>query len=362
MKILLVAGPNISLKEPYDSGIEAFIVSFATQLITEGHNVTVVAALCESCAKFKLVNPFSASSSEQSDLERAKEEEYQFTKLFTESYDIVHYNMFYPHLLNAGLHIKNNSVLTLHSPPDANRISVYKNLLTTSNIKFVAISTRIKNQYDEALGLKIPLINNGIDLYNWPMNQLRQRKYLLWSARITEEKNVAAAIRLAQYMRLPLIIAGRIVNQKYFDEEVKPHLNDQIQYVGHITQYRLMELAKNAITFLATATWQEPFGLAALEMLASGVPVVGFNAAVPQNWENKCVLTIASTSWEDLIELVLNSYSVDTITCRDFASGMTIQKMTSEYLELYQHILLNTPINDISNLATECIVENSTNF
>lgn len=350
MNILLVAGPGISLKEPYDSGIEAFMVSFAHQLFAEGHYVDIVAGEAEADAQFSLLNPFKEASSDESDFIKKRREEFQFSKIVDQSYDVVHYNMFYPHLLEAGLNSKTPSFLTLHSPPDLQRILVYKNLLNTGNIKLVAISKRIKNQYEEVLNVEIPLINNGIDINSWPVQKSREREYLLWSARITEEKNVAAAISLAQNMKLPLIIAGRIVNQRYFDEEVKPHLTNEIRYVGHITQDKLIGLSKNAIAFLATATWQEPFGLAALEMLASGVPVVGFNTAVPQNWESSSVLTIASTSWENLVELVTKSYAVESKTCRAFASGMTIEKMTSEYINLYQQVLFEEAIMDDSNL------------
>lgn len=339
MNILLVSGPGISLKEPYNSGIEAFIVSFAKQLCDDGHRVDIVAEDADDDVKFNLINPFTEYYSDHSDDFKQINERSQFEKLPVHSYDLIHYNMFYPHLLNAGLTFKKTSFLTLHSPPDLMRISVYRELLNSNKLNYVAISRRIKEQWDLALDTDIPLINNGIEIDLWPLKKLRKPEYLLWSARITEEKNVTAAIRLAQHMNLPLIIAGRIVNQKYFNEQVQPNLNSQIRYVGHVTQTELSNLSTNAIAYLATATWQEPFGLAALEMLACGVPVVGFNTAVPQNWENAGVLTTASANWQDLAELVEMSYAVSSVTCREFASGMTIQKMTSEYVNLFQEFL-----------------------
>lgn len=344
MNILLVSGPGISLKEPFDSGIEAFIVSFAKQLLDRGHTVDIVAEEANIISSFSLINPFQKSSGQPSYIKKVLEK-FHFKRMAIESYDVIHYNMFYPHLLKAGLDVKKTSFLTIHSPPDMKRISVYRELLRTSSIRFVAISSRIKEQWDLALDTDIPLINNGIDIDLWPVKKIQKQKYLLWSARITEEKNVLAAISLAQYMQLPLIITGRIVNQKYFDELVKPNLNSQIQYVGHVTQLELCNLSKNAIAFLATATWQEPFGLAALEMLASGVPVVGFKTAVPKDWKNVAVLTTESFHWQDLVELIIKSYSVCPLICRDFASGMTIQKMTSEYLRLYEEVLINNSKN-----------------
>lgn len=345
MKILLVSGPGISLKEPYNSGIEAFIVSFANQLVDEGHTVDVVADGAEASTKFRLVNLFSVDTTDNPDFFQLIQQQRQFRNLDIDSYDVIHYNMFYPHLLEAGLHFNKTSFLTLHSPADEKRISAYKKLSLQSDLRFVAISERVKRQWDIALDMDMPLISNGINMDLWPTNHLRNGEYLLWSARINEEKNVAAAICVAKHMQLPLKIAGRIVDQHYFDEQVKPHLNSQIQYVGHVTQRQLSSLAKNASAYLATATWQEPFGLAALEMLASGVPVVGFNTAVPPSWEHESVLTTASHHWQDLVELVKKSNLISPTACKEFASNMNIQNMTSNYVKLYREVLLQEGIS-----------------
>ncbi|RYE21977.1 MAG: glycosyltransferase [Sphingobacteriaceae bacterium] len=344
MNILLVSGPGISLKEPYNSGIEAFIVSFANQLVNEGHVVDVVADEAEADAKFRLVNPFTTFTSKKLNFFKHFKEKRQFKNLNVGLYDVIHYNMFYPHLLKAGLHFNKPSFLTLHSPADKKRISAYKKLSRQSDLTFVAISERVKHQWDQALGKDMPLIHNGINMDLWPTKSSGDREYLLWSARINEKKNVAAAICVAKHMQLPLKIAGRIADQHYFDEQVKPQLNSQIQYVGHVTQCELSSLAKKASAYLATATWQEPFGLAALEMLASGVPVVGFNTAVPPNWKHESVLTTASLRWQNLVELVRKSNAISPDTCAAFASNMNIQNMTSIYLKLYREVLLQEGI------------------
>lgn len=357
MTILLVSGPGISLKEPYNSGIEAFIVSLASQLIDEGHTVDVVAAEAEVDAKFRLVNPFRASTTDKPNFFRRFNQKRQFKNLDVSSYDVIHYNMFYPHLLKAGLQFNKPSFLTLHSPADKKRISAYKKLSRRSDVTFIAISERIKRDWDRALGIDMPLIDNGINMSLWPTSSLRSREYLLWSARINEEKNVAAAICVAKHMQLPLKIAGRIADQHYFDEKVKPHLDNQIEYVGHVTQRELSSLAKKASAYLATATWQEPFGLAALEMLASGVPVVGFDTAVPPDWAHEGVLTTASLRWQDLVELVRKSTAISPGTCREFALTMNIQNMTSNYVKLYRDVLVRQGVGEKVLFADNRVVQ-----
>ena len=357
MTILLVSGPGISLQEPYNSGIEAFIVSLASQLVDEGHVVDVVADEAEVGAKFRLVNPFPASALEKPNFFKRFKQKRQFKNLDVDSYDVIHYNMFYPHLLTAGLHFNKTSFLTLHSPADKKRISAYKKLSRRSDVTFVAISERVKRQWDQALGIDMPLIYNGINMDLWPTKRSGDREYLLWSARINQEKNVAAAICVAKQMQLPLKIAGRIVDRHYFDEHVKPHLNNQIQYVGHVTQRELSSLAQKASAYLATATWQEPFGLAALEMLASGVPVVGFDTAVPPSWEHESVSTTASLRWQDLVELVRKSNAISPVACKEFASNMNSQTMTSNYVKLYRDVLLQQGIGEKAIFADNRVVQ-----
>lgn len=352
MTILLVAGPGISLKEPYNSGIEAFIVSLASQLIDEGHVVDVVAAEAAAGARFRIVNPFTTHAPEiPSSLQRFTEKR-QFKQLDVSSYDVIHYNMFYPHLLETGLQFGKTSFLTLHSPADAKRIAAYEKLARQSDLTFIAISERVKQQWDRALGMDIPLIDNGIDTNFWSTSSARSREYLLWSARINEEKNVTAAIDVANHMQLPLKIAGRITDQQYFEKQVKPHLNDQIEYVGHVTQRELRSLATKATAYLATATWQEPFGLAALEMLASGVPVVGFDTAVPPDWAHESVATTASLRWQDLVALIGKARAISPGACREFASSLTVQRMTSNYVNLYQAVLTQQGVGTVASNRT----------
>ena len=356
MNILLVAGPGITLKEPYESGIEAFIVSFANQLVDEGHKVDVIANEAEASSKFTLINPFNKKTPGGSEVVDLVNEKREFKNLNFKLYDVIHYNMFYPQLLSVGLELNKISFLTLHSPADEKRIAAYKKVSGRSNLVFVSISERIKQQWDKALGIDTALIPNGINLDLWSTMGSENRDYLLWSARINEQKNVAAAICLAKNMQLPLKIAGRITDQQYFAEMVKPHLNEQIQYVGHVTQRELGMLAKGASAYLATATWQEPFGLSALEMLASGVPVVGFKNAVPPEWDHESVLTTASVHWQDLVKLVKKCTAISSEACKDFASNMSIQNMTTKYVKLYEDVLLPEADLEETRIADEGIL------
>jgi glycosyltransferase involved in cell wall biosynthesis len=336
MNILLVSGPGINLKEPYDSGIESFIVSLANELINRGHNVDVVAEIAEPTAKFTVIDPFVKSKKIANKWLRKRQEQAEFASLDTASYDIVHYNMFYPHLIKTGRKFHKPSLLSLHSPVDRRRLKVYKKLPRHMDMAFVAVSDRIQEQWDAVLPVETTLIYNGIDMKRWKVKKALGGDHLLWSGRINDSKNPLAAILLAQHLNRKLIIAGKITDKDYFESTVKPYLNEQIVYVGHKTQEDLNKLAQNATAYLATATWQEPFGLASLEMLASGVPVVGFKTAIPPLWNNQCINTTSSANWGDLLSPLRASEFVTPTQCRDFASTMSIETMANDYIALYR--------------------------
>lgn len=349
MNILLVSGPGISLKEPYSSGIESFMVSLANQLVSLGHTVDIIAQDADPTARFTVIDPFIASRGIRNDFLRQKKEQQEFRTIDAQKYDVIHYNMLYPHLYRAGAAFGKPSVLTLHSPKGSRRVRAYKKLARDSNVTFASISERNKDVWDKALGTDSRLIHNGIDLSLWPLKPRATGGYLIWSARINHEKNVAAAIKLANHLHLPLKIAGRIVDQSYFNTQVAPYLNDTIEYVGHLKQAELSKLAQNASAYLATATWQEPFGLAALEMLASGVKVVGFETAVPPDWCTDNVSVVPSADWHDLITPLQQSLAVagDPTSCRAFASSMSVRRMAQDYSDLYHAITLEEPVKAI---------------
>jgi len=55
MKILIVAGPFISLREPYNGGTEAFIVEHANELVRLGHAVDVIAKDADEKNLFQVI-------------------------------------------------------------------------------------------------------------------------------------------------------------------------------------------------------------------------------------------------------------------------------------------------------------------
>lgn len=347
MKILIVAGPFISLREPYNGGTEAFIVEHANELVRLGHTVDVVAKDADEKNLFQVIEFHESPLSMKDNSYRATPETLgqqhyqtlQYGMLDVSCYDVIHYNSFIPEIYAVGALFKTPAVLTLHLPPTEKFVLMYKFFLKHAPVLPVGISERMSEKWKGFLGTDVDLILNGILLSSWKLHARNADGYLLWSGRIAKEKNVEAAIQLANYLQQSLKIVGPVFDKEYFRDHVQPFLNERIEYISHVTQQQLSNLAAGASAYLATATWEEPFGLSTVEMLASGLPVVGFNTAIPPELRNdKISIAVDSCDWRDLIKPLEIAIKTEPSSCRDFAASFDLSKTTAAYVKVYERI------------------------
>lgn len=116
-------------------------------------------------------------------------------------------------------------------------------------------------------------VYNGIDLSLYPFQE-SPGDNLVFLGRIHPDKGVHLAIEVARLSGLPLIIAGIIQDKQYFRDEVEPHLDQQIRYVGPVDIYGKNELFAQARALLHLNTIPERFGLVLAEANAAGIPVI----------------------------------------------------------------------------------------
>ncbi|TWR25897.1 glycosyltransferase family 4 protein [Mucilaginibacter pallidiroseus] len=345
MKILIVAGPFVSLREPYNGGTEAFIIEHANQLVKLGHDVDVIAKDADEKNLFQVIAFPESPLSMKDDSYRPVTEEkgqqnfqsLQYGIFDVSVYDVIHYNSYIPEIYAIGALFNKPAVLTLHLPPTERFVLMYKFFIKHAPVTPIAISNRMSQQWQKALGRDLEVVLNGIPLERWKVQPKNAQGYLLWSGRIAKEKNIEAAINLANHLKQPLKIVGAIFDNAYFNDSVKPHLNENIKYIAHVTQQKLGDLVAGASAFLATATWEEPFGLSTAEMLASGLPVVGFNTAIPPELRHERVsIAVDSNNWEDLVAPLGAVKSVNPEECRTFAASFDVTKTAEAYVNVYK--------------------------
>jgi glycosyltransferase involved in cell wall biosynthesis len=110
--------------------------------------------------------------------------------------------------------------------------------------------------------------------------------YLAFLGRISPEKAPDRAIRIAAQAGMKLKIAAKVdrVDREYFATEIEPLLaQPHVEFIGEIAEHQKSEFLGNAAGLLFPITWREPFGLAMIEAMACGTPVIALgNGSVPE--------------------------------------------------------------------------------
>jgi glycosyltransferase involved in cell wall biosynthesis len=117
------------------------------------------------------------------------------------------------------------------------------------------------------------LVYNGLDPAEYLFSEQKD-DYLLFLSRVSRSsKGVDTAVALAKRMGFKLVIAGGY----------KFTLSRKIRSMGMVGGKRKAELIANARALLFPISWDEPFGLAMIEALCSGTPVIATpRGAVPE--------------------------------------------------------------------------------
>ena len=124
------------------------------------------------------------------------------------------------------------------------------------------------------------IVHNGLTLDDAPFER-RRSEDLVFVGRVTPEKGIVEAIRIAQLAGRPLKIAAKVgptPKERDFDEHVfQPALRDagsSVEFLGELSGEQRDALLAASYAVLMPGSWPEPFGLVAIESLACGTPVL----------------------------------------------------------------------------------------
>jgi glycosyltransferase involved in cell wall biosynthesis len=139
---------------------------------------------------------------------------------------------------------------------------------------------------------------------------------------------------------MPLRIAGHIVDDQYFEEQIRPRLDLNVQYIGHLPRENLAVQVSHAALSLVTPCWDEPFGLVVAESLACGTPVAAFaRAAITELASPETVALALPGNVESLTEAIGVARTLSRQKCRSRAEGLwDIETMVSRYEALLHQV------------------------
>jgi glycosyltransferase involved in cell wall biosynthesis len=186
----------------------------------------------------------------------------------------------------------------------------------------------------------VATVRHGIDLEEFTFRPAPD-EYLVFFGRIHPDKGAREAIEIARLARRPLILAGIVQDQGYFDREVAPHLDaDRIKYVGSVGPRRRNELLGGAAALLHPIAFDEPFGLSVIESMACGTPVVAFDrGSMPELIEHGVCGFVVHTV-EEAARAVGSVESLSRRACRRHVGRrFSADRMAEDYLRVYAQIL-----------------------
>jgi len=228
-------------------------------------------------------------------------------------------------------------VTTNHGPFDDELGKLYRSIC--GSVAVIALS---HHHAASAAGISIAaVIHHGIDVDTFPFGA-GDGGYALFLGRMTEDKGVHTAARIARNAGVPLRIAAKMAEPAevtYFKDAVEPLLGGGVEYVGEVGGRDKQVLLGGAACLLNPLAWPEPFGMVMIEALACGTPVAGTPCgSVPELITDGATGFLRST--EDELGSALHQVEqLDRRHCRDEAAErFSTARMVADHLELYERL------------------------
>lgn len=265
---------------------------------------------------------------------------------------------------------------TFHGPPfhtkemvaagDYENVQQYEQLKDEGNMYTVCISDMMaKMAPREIQKHMLPAVHNAIDVDSFPFTT-RKREYFITLARFTHDKgqHIAAkyAVKHRKRLRMAGTVAGISTNRKlmlelanpasnfrghshfrYYSDKILPYTlryPQRITYSGNLSGARKLQFISQAKALLFPIQWDEPFGMAVIEAMACGTPVVAMNrGAMPEIIEHGVTGFLANTE-EEFGEYMLRVDEIDPAACRRAVEErFTAEAMAKAYLDRYEEVI-----------------------
>jgi len=342
MRIGMIAPPWIPVPPVAYGGTEAVIDNLARGLSALGHDVRLFTVGDSTCPVSRQwlypagVEPIGADLPEAAHALAAYEA--------LADCDVIHDHTTLGALLAARRGVRRPPVVTtVHGPFTAQSRRVYAE--TARHASIVAISRSQARSFGD-----IPVaavIHHGIDL---DVHQFGPGTggYLLFVGRMSADKGVHLAVRIARRAGRRLVIAAKVRDPgeiAYFERAVRPLLAPEDDLPAEQPLAARLRLMRNATALVNPITWQEPFGLVMAEALAAGTPVLAFpNGAAPEIVDSGRTGYLCRDE-DEMVKAVGQVPLLDRHQCREAAERrFSLGRMSADYARLYQSVLGSAPV------------------
>ena len=305
LRIGIIAPPVVPLPPTTYAGTERIVASLATGLHERGHRVTVFASGDSDlpCEVVPVVPHALWNEGYTGEVPVYLEMAVASAWDEIDRFDVLHSHVETEGFLLAR-HAQIPVVTTLHRRLDINGVADYIDAFPM--IPLVAISDSQRRWNPDANW--VATVHHGLDFSTTPTRS-GPGEYLLLVGRVSAEKGIAEAIELASRTGIGLVVAAKIREpgeHEMFETIVKPAIDaGVVDWRGEVDTVERDRLMAGAMTTLMLGGWPEPFGLVAIESMATGTPVIGRRAG----------------GLTEIIEHGVNGFLVDDVQEAEFALG-----------------------------------------
>ncbi len=313
---------------------EQFASLLTEGLVAAGHDVTLFAT-ADSVTTATLHGTAPTGWSEDATIDPKVAECLHIAAVFerADDFDVIHNSFDFLPLTYSGL-VDTPVVTTIHGFSSPRIVPVYEQYDATTH--YVAISDA-----DRHPGLHYAAtIHHGIDTAAFAIDPA-PGDHLLFFGRIHPDKGTAHAIDVARRSGRRLDIAGIVQDERYFREEVEPHVDgDRVRYLGPVSVADRADVLGGAHALLHLIDFDEPFGYSVVEAMACGTPVIAHDRGSMRELIDHGTTGFLASDPDAALAAVAAAADLDRDAIRAVAvSRFDTATMIDEYVAVYRRML-----------------------
>ncbi len=344
MKVAVVAPPWYPVPPHGYGGTERVVALLARGLRTHGHHVTLYGR--EDSTEGDIVRARAPAAWSEQFGAWVHHHTYAarvYRELSGERFDLVHDHAGAEGLLLAAFCGLSAPVVgTFHEPVGAAEAAFLSEI--DERVALVAVSAAQRAGGDAAGVRWAGTVHHGLDEGELLGALPDKDGYLVQLARIDPSKGQHVAIQVAQRAGLPLVLAGKLDDlpecRGYFGRWIEPHLGSDVTWVPEVRGLEKADLLARATAAVFPLQWEEPFGLALVEAMANGTPVVALTRGAARELVEDGVTGLLAGDVDELVQAVHEVRRLDPQRCADRTrERFSSRRMVQAYLRIYREVL-----------------------